>query len=447
MRPVLVAGLVFLLVAGCSDPTSDPTGNPPAQSTSASDPVASVAASNITFHAPVLLDPDRPGGEPILLVTPKGNLLVAAHPGPTHSSPTAGNPDTGLITGMSGQNMMWRSTDGGATWSYVGFMGLGVGMRSTELSISDPDLTYDAAGHIYHVSLYNPGEAQVGLGMARSDDDGVTWTASPLEPGGDRPWISGRGEHEVFVAVHGSIYRSIPGSGGIKLEQVGNSPYGAPDTNLQVGPDGNLYHGGYTGIARSTDDGATWTELPNNMTPASSEGWQMGEPVFDDAGNLYAMWFVDSVVHYGVWAQDGSWMREWTVTSLPGTHIWPWMVAGAEGRIALAWLGSLDADSADTSSTWHVYTAFVQDAQTQAPSWTVVDSTPDGIHNGVLCQAGVGCAGASDRRLGDFFTAAVLPDGRLGIAVATTTVGGEDVNDGWWGRTAFIAQDAGPRLR
>lgn len=446
LAPSLV--LLLALVAGCADPVPAPVADPhmdpagPATTATALD-----TGANVTFHAPVPIDAERPGGEPVLFVTPQGNLLVAAHPGPTHSSPTAGGPDTGLLTSFTAQNMMWRSTDGGTSWDYVGFPGVGLGPRDTSLSISDPDLTADAAGNIYHVSLYNPGEAQVGLGMAVSSDDGVTWTASPLEPGGDRPWISARGEHDVFVAVHGSIYRSVPASQGIRLQNVGHSPYSQPDTNLQVGPDGHLYHGGYTGIARSMDDGATWSELDDNMTDATSEGWQMAEPVFDAAGNLYATWFVGPDVHYGVWAPDGSWIGERKVASLPGAHLWPWMVAGAEGRIAIVWLGSLEATGSDSNVGWHVYAAFVTEAHTEAPQWSVVDATPDPIHNGVLCQSGVGCAGASDRRLGDFFTAAVLPDGRLGIAVASTTVGAEGATDGWWGRPVFVAQDGGPRLR
>lgn len=441
--------LAAATLAGCLGSSTDDGAAPPV----VNEPAAFRAATSLTqdapftFHAPVLVDGDRPGGEPVLRVTPKGSLLMAAHPGPTHSSPTAGNPDTGLAQSFTAQNMMWRSSDLGQSWSYVGFQGIGLGPRDTSLSISDADLTFDAAGNLYHVSLYNPGEAQVGLGMAVSSDDGLTWTASPLEPGGDRPWISARGEHDVFVAVHGSIYRSIAGSQGIRLQNVGHSPYSAPDTNLQVGPDGALYHGGFPGVAKSTDDGATWTELEGNMTDADSRGWMMAEPVFDDAGFLYVTWFVENAVYLGVWSPGGeAWLGEFAIADLPGTHLWPWMVAGAEGRVAVVWLGSQEADGPDSDVGWKVHAAFVERANERNPAVTVVEATPEPIHNGVLCQSGVGCAGASDRRLGDFFTADVLPDGRLGIAVAATALGGEQA-DGWWGRPVFVAQDQGSALR
>lgn len=460
IRSVLVVAAVAAAVqAGCvssndggAPPTSGPASAVPPQTLTA------LAPGDYSFAPPVVIDASRPGGEPVIHVTRAGSLIVAAHPGPTHSSPTVGDPDPAILT-YSGENPMWRSTDGGASWSYVGFSSLaqlGIGPRDTSFSISDPDLTHDEAGTLYHVSLYNPGEAQVGLGMSRSTDDGQTWEASPVEPGGDRPWISARGPDDVFVAVHGSIYRSVPGSGGIKLQNVGHSPYSQPDTNLQVGPDGKLYHGGYTGIAKSTDDGATWIEMPmNRSADASSPGWQMGEPVFDAAGNLYATWFVDNAIHYGIWAPDAVtgelgavWVYDWTVADLPGTHVWPWMVAGDEGRIAIVWLGSLDAATPETESGWHVYAAFVENASTPAPKFSIVDATPTPIHQGVLCQSGVGCAALSDRRLGDFFTATVLPDGNLGIAVAATVIpGDEDATDGWWGRPIFVKQEAGPLLR
>ncbi len=396
----------------------------------------------LAFQPPVLVDAARPGGEPVLLVTREGTLILAAHPGPTHSSPLAGNPDTALVTSLRGENLVWRSTDHGVTWHYVAGIGA-AGARDGAFSISDPDLTQDEAGNIYHVSLYNPGEGPVGLGISVSSDDGETWTANPLVPGGDRPWISARGEHEVFVATHGSIYRSVPGSQGLEYQFAGTSPFRSPDTNLQVGPDGALYHGGYPGVARSADDGANWETLPGGPVGADSSGWMMAEPVFDAAGNLYAAYFAGNHLWYAVWNPSGDFIANHQVASLRGSHLWPWMVAGDNGRIALVWIGS-DAAAPSQAADWRLYAAFVTDAVTD-PRGQVAIATPDPIHRGPLCQSGVGCAALSDRRLGDFITAAVDINGDLLIASAATEFNGEASN-GWWGRPIVVRQAEGPQV-
>src|SRR5688500_20096473 len=121
MRVLGLALTVLLVVPGCLDGSDAEDVEPrPDVSPEPMEPVTALSASNYTFNEPVLIDATRPGGEPVIFVTPMGNLLVAAHPGPTHSSPTAGDPDTGLLMRFSGENMMWRSTDLGLTWDYVG---------------------------------------------------------------------------------------------------------------------------------------------------------------------------------------------------------------------------------------------------------------------------------------------------------------------------------------
>ena len=87
----------------------------------------------------------------------------------------------------------------GLGYAYVGTAGLPEGPHSpTSSGFSDPDLTMDAAGNIYNVEI---NLANVSVFM--SPDDGQSWPqANPVAASGDRPWVTGQLEDEVFLYVN-----------------------------------------------------------------------------------------------------------------------------------------------------------------------------------------------------------------------------------------------------
>jgi PKD repeat protein/type II secretory pathway component GspD/PulD (secretin) len=130
----------------------------------------------------------------------------------------------GSIVLMGGGNDVWRSTDNGATW--------------TEMTASA-----EWSGRAGHTSVVLPDGSIVLMGgnvgsyfhkndVWRSTDNGATWT----EMTGSAEW-SGRAGHTSVVLPDGSIVL------------MGGKEYGRPGKN---------------DVWRSTDNGATWTEMTAN---------------------------------------------------------------------------------------------------------------------------------------------------------------------------------------
>ena len=101
-----------------------------------------------------------------------------------------------------------------------------------------------------------------------------------------------------------------------------------------------------------------------------------------------------------------------------GTHIWPWVVAGDAGRVAVAWYGTnASGGPSAAKGDWFVFATTVIGADTPTPQLFGAQVTPTPIFQGGICQRGTTCQAdpspSGDRRLGDFFEATVDPDGAL----------------------------------
>ncbi|HWH07795.1 MAG TPA: hypothetical protein VNX21_01260, partial [Candidatus Thermoplasmatota archaeon] len=127
--PKPLAALVLLaLLGGCVSSGLDPAAAPLR---------GDLVAATLSFAPVKLIDDVRAGGEPVIQITQKGTLLVAAHPGWTH---TRYPPSANLVTPASGQSYLWRSADNGETWQPIGLPGAnGIGPRGVGQGVSDPD--------------------------------------------------------------------------------------------------------------------------------------------------------------------------------------------------------------------------------------------------------------------------------------------------------------------
>jgi hypothetical protein len=174
--------------------------------------------------------------------------------------------------------------------------------------------------------------------------------------------------------------------------------------------------------AAPTNNGATGSPLPNEVQFAYSH----------DLGQ--------------------TWSKPITVAAPPGGRaFWPWIAAGDAGRINIVWYQSdklvdLDCQSSDI----HIFTSTILNADDDAArQMLTVDPIGRAIHKGGVCQGGTTCvATGQDRRLGDFFTNDLLPNGCVVIASGDTTH--KDAITGGELPTAlpiFIRQQSGPSLR
>lgn len=419
-----------VVVAGCAAPASDAPADEPLEAA--------------TWSAPAILDPTRSGGEPILLLTPQGTLLYAAHPGYTHVKPPPG-PE--VLAPTSGQSYLWRSEDDGATWVLVTGAAENA-PRNAATGFSDPDLASNADGSLL---VWTDLQVLAGISTAASRDDGVTWpdaqpaAASPGDRGVDRPWLAfangtfyllyngdGDGHWRLRASEDGVEWRdhATPGDGSFPGALIADPGSGA----LYVGNGDKVWW---------SEDGARFQASPL-PTERALTGIVAQRPAVDDGGNVYfawseldSVWYASSRDHARTWSAP---VRLWS----NGTHVWPWPVAGAEGKLAVAWLGTAEVgeDPAAMEAVWTVHVAFVDDAASGEPRVRAGEIPNAVAQRGGICLGGTFCeVEGKDRRLGDFITATVGRTGDLHVAYGTTETG-HSVSS-----PAYVRQMGGLRLR
>ncbi|MHB8513723.1 MAG: hypothetical protein ACYDCC_16370 [Actinomycetota bacterium] len=122
------------------------------------------------------------------------------------------------------------------------------------------------------------------------------------------------------------------------------------------------------------------------------------------------------------------WSKPIRVSRPPSlTATMPWIVAGAKGRIAIAWYGTNDGihdpSSQDAHQAWDVFLATLTHADSAHPTITQQKVTRHPMHYGTICMRGLGCiAVQGNRNLADFFEMTIDPhDGSLSIVYDDTS--------------------------
>lgn len=190
-----------------------------------------------------------------------------------------------LAGGISGG--MWRSTNGGTSWTRTTSLSLGV--QSVTCVAQDTRMTklnnwYYGTGERLGNSASGGGSASYrGDGIYKSTDNGLTWSIlastatnvpQTFENLFDYVWTivtdpSNASQDEVYAATYGAIYRSTNGGSTWTIVRGGTSTY-SQSTDVAITSTGVVYatfsgEGVTKGIHRSPD-GITWTDI----TPA---GW------------------------------------------------------------------------------------------------------------------------------------------------------------------------------
>ncbi|MFP5351213.1 MAG: hypothetical protein ACLGIB_01445 [Actinomycetota bacterium] len=399
----------------------------------------------LKFGKPTFIDKGRAGGEPVSVVAQDGSIVVSAHAGTTHvyKDPQAAPGSTDFLRSYYNQTLNWRSADGGKTWTYVGLAGAPEGPHSaTSTGFSDPDLTMDAGGNIYNVEINLANVAVFG-----SPDDGQSWpTANPIAASGDRPWVTGAEDKEVFLYVNlpKQLWRST--DGGLTFSLVSTSF--PADSKLIVDPlnpkKGLLGPMDAGGVAISPDDGKTWESYP---APLGGSTQFFGAIAADRAGWIYAANAggysgsndveADGEVTFNYFnRQTKKWASAPIRIPIPeGDALWPWIIAGDDGRVAITWYQT----HAGKENRFYAYVAYTTNAHGSTvqcsdgsrrfvpPQFQVANASGRPIHQGKICLSGTTCNAnpsfeGGDRRLGDFFTVNFDHKGNIFVVSGDTTL-------------------------
>ena len=453
--------------------------------------VPSASAAELGFTRPQYVDQQLAGGEPLVIVDPaRNNLVYTAHEGTTHIY-RPGLPSQTTFTFLGGyrnQVNIWISKDDGLSWKHVN-AGAGFHQSPTQnTGFSDPDLTLDEGGRIYNTGIDLANDS-----LFSSADGGETWDrGTPQCHDGDRPWLAGAKQDEVFMATNTAegglghaIFRSEDGGQTCSTE-------GVPDNGTTS--DGGTYAGNgklyYDHAGQRLIEPITYQDGDGKVVGVGVGTWRRGDGSFtphkavdttvyahwpaiavDDAGGVYLV-YDDNPLQEGtaggcdnsptpapnhitmVYSPDFGehWNAPTVIASPDGRRaLWPWVAAGDKGKVSVVWyetdkLVDLACQNADLS----VRTATILEADTGAPRMVTTDPIGRPVSaNSNICQSGTTCvATGEDRRLGDFFTNAVDEVGCVLIATADTM--SKDPVSGGERPIAlplFVRQTSGPALR
>ena len=425
----------------------------------------SAGTAGVTWSASVPTDPQRDVGEPEIHIDLAGNIYTC---GPSGFSNVA--------------DYMQISTDGGDQFHLLGApprgqisggegggdCGLATGTEPNEEG--NYTLAYSGLGPLTNFSTFT------------SPDNGRTIIASPISespPGVDRQWHVFTGPNTVLFN-----YNHLSQGYTVQKSTDGGLTYGpAIDTGAAGGRIGPLrailsedkdpdkavvYFPSYAGtlitVTRSLDGGATWgtcAVIDSELNP--SAGFVIAD--HDSKGNVYI-----------AYSEKGG-ETDTYMTALPAaqiaecennaelgigrqirvnrdtveTTVMPWLVAGDEGRVAVAYFGTDsvgDPDSGAFVASWYPYVSMTFNALDPNPTWYQTKSTTHPFHYNSICLGGLGCdvPPEGDRSLADYFAMDISPiTGRLAIVYGSAAKKPDDAQ-GHVSTATVVMQETGPSL-
>jgi hypothetical protein len=431
---------------------------------------AAPRATTTFIHHPL---PPPPAGS-----TAKNNIAAE----PQIRSDAAGNFYISSENGVGAGTDAWASLNGGMTYAALpqpneesstsgGKTGLAPGGGDTDLATA-PIANTAGVDNLYVASL------TVGsVTVSASQNHGKSWTSQVLSatvPGDDREWIAAFGQTGFDLSYHaagtgdqiivneGQLVSGTPASEGtydaitptspeiyagtLEDNEIGNiavdrktgdvfqifvgcppSPTAVASCNnlstayMAVGAPSGTLPGGlpkYTFTDYVIFNGSTTQGLNNNFPVVA----------VDAAGNVYAAWSNDHGVFLSYSTTHGQhWSTPRQVNSGNAkTAIFPWLTAGAAGKVDAVYYATPAAQNYQTCATtkatdpcqtepWYVYLAQDTSVLTGGP-WAQYLVTASPVHRGGVCQGGVSCTstGNDNRDLYDDFGVAASP--KTGLA-------------------------------
>ena len=427
-------------------------------------PGGSAASPDRRFSPSVVVDRVNPTGEPSIAVAPDGGIYVTAPDGP------------GVRLGGTGAggSLVWRSDDGGSRWALLGSSDVPTGGGDSDLAVT-PDGTLVASGLSYVACST----------VSVSRDRGAHFVPTPVAGCGRTPLSNDR----EWTAVDGNstVYTAIGDTQSTQIDLVRGTltgPLVVPSPTMVLSTtDDYQWPGTVTVDPRTGTAYTVWNTLgaPNDCddtkctTPASSTtpdrvlvsavprgATTPPTPTLvasrrfdtfdsfvtnavDAAGNQYVVWSErhpatgETQTVLAV-SRDGgrSWSAPVKVNTGPRTTTFPWVTAGADGRIAVSYYGTAASGPSPQrvpkTAPWYVWSSFSTDG-----GRTFREYRTTGVMNkGQICTSGTDCT-TGGRNLLDFFETAADARGCLVTAFTDNSSGTPYIS--------FVRQAAGPGLK
>ncbi|HZP13464.1 MAG TPA: sialidase family protein [Nevskiaceae bacterium] len=328
-------------------------------------------------------------------------------------------------------------TQDDATWEDVS-------EPNTQLNSNDPILAADReTGRMFISQLQGgtPGESI----FYYTDDDGDSWTFSPLTlSGGPDHQTVGSGPYSATGSAgptgdypHAVYYcsQAVAAAFCIRSDD-GGATFGLPvpikndvdcdgflgaiHGHVKIAPDGTVYVpdrncGGQQALIVSEDSGDSFTEKRLPATATAGEG-DPSIAIASDGTGYFCYLAADSHVHVAVTHDKGdTWINDRDIGYAAGVvhAVFPEAVAGDPDRAACAFLGTNDPGPYQSTSfqgIWFPYIAMTYDG---GNTWHTVNATPaDPVQGtGGICLAGTTCI--ENRNLLDFNEITLDNQGRV----------------------------------
>lgn len=175
--------------------------------------------------------------------------------------PDDSNNDTWFAGSATGG--IWKTTDGGQTWTCLTDMLVNLSVNTLAMAASDHNIIYAGTGESFPGGTYLKGS-----GIFKSTDKGQNWTHLSNTSTKDfeyvnRLIIDPTDENIVLAATEAGILKST--DGGTSWTKVYGSSTGIEDLDADPSNFNNIYatENSATGVIKSIDAGDTWT-LSNN---------------------------------------------------------------------------------------------------------------------------------------------------------------------------------------
>jgi hypothetical protein len=377
------------------------------------------------------VDNTRPASEPRIIVDPQDRIYVAAPPGPP------------------GPSFVWRSEDGGQTFTFVGpgTVGASASGGSVVVGGGDCDLATDAASGLYFIDLWLGNSS-----TAVSHDNGASWQGQPFGtvPIQDRPWVSAQpnpGNPATVFSVTEQPGTGLfisespaPASGEffpVTMLEASDADRGligaAPAGNLVTNMKGDTYNvysiftgpnGGGIGVGKLAAGSlsvSTSAVKPANSAHDQTQCFPVAAVDNQVDDNLYVTWC--DPVRTGDWAiRFASFNgKRWSKAVTLGHGLYPWITAGSPGHVDVAWYSAAASGwigdpnvGARHHAVWDVDFSQSLSALSSRPRFSRPVAAARRVKTGSVCTEGTTCV--SDREVGDFLSIAHDSGGRALIA-------------------------------